>query len=370
MHNLYEYLTSPLVGFVLKIAALLATAGFGLMGVGVTTRDADGRLTRSGRVALAGVVVAATLSLATVVYDYAIQQRDAAIIQRRSEQLLMSVQRGLYPLRGATVEAIVRLGEFPALARVKARMRLLIDVDRNCTKRRTGVSCYGIGADGNAFIYDVEPSLAMEPGRDIVVHEVLKSLSVHVALYRSVTGPQASAGEAVAYVGRFFVDRRDGRGQMMLRYDRRAESVEVIFTVGVGNERLLESGTYSLVDVLPGFVRATPNVNREDLCERAKLDKSECDAAITPAYNGLSLNEMNISFEYPKQIRMTSNEETRCLAEDGNGTAMGLAVALPDVDSLDSLGNVPAEFRTRRPFACQVLTEAQARQNTAQRVRP
>jgi hypothetical protein len=319
---------------------------------------------------LTGVVIAATLSLATVVYEYAIQQRDAAIIQRRSEQLLMSVQRGLYPLRGATVEAIVRLGEFPALARVKSRILRLIDADPNCTKRRTGVSCYGIGADGNAFIYDVEPSLAMEPGGRDIVHEVLKSLYVHVALYRSVADPQRSDGEAVAYVGRFFVDRHDGRGRMTLRYDRSAESVEVVFTVGVGNERLLESGTYSLVDVLPGFVRATPNISEERVCERAKLDESECDAAIASVDNGLSLNEMTISFEYPKQIRMTSTEETRCLAEDGNGTGMGLAVALPDVDSLDSLGKVPAEFRSRRPFACQVIAEAQARQNTARHARP
>jgi len=57
-------------GFTAKILAAVAAAGFGILGVGATTREPTGELNTKGRIALSGIVVAAVFALASAVNDF------------------------------------------------------------------------------------------------------------------------------------------------------------------------------------------------------------------------------------------------------------------------------------------------------------
>jgi hypothetical protein len=61
-----EFLTSGTFGFLLKVLTTLSAVGFGILGVGVETRNKDnGRLSRNGKIALIGIVAAGVLAMLT-----------------------------------------------------------------------------------------------------------------------------------------------------------------------------------------------------------------------------------------------------------------------------------------------------------------
>ena len=57
-----DFFTSEMFGFLLKLFSGLAAAAFGMLGIGTKTREDDGRLTRNGKIALAGIIVAGLLA--------------------------------------------------------------------------------------------------------------------------------------------------------------------------------------------------------------------------------------------------------------------------------------------------------------------
>jgi hypothetical protein len=115
---------SPTVGFLLKLIAGVATAGFGILGIGAKTRDDSGRLTKEGTIALTGIVLSAFIGAASSVYDFTSAQRSAADERKKSERLLLSVQRGIYPLRGITGDVAIRFkNDFIGLAKYRSLLR-------------------------------------------------------------------------------------------------------------------------------------------------------------------------------------------------------------------------------------------------------
>jgi len=70
MGGLTTFLQSSAFGFLLKLFAGLAAAGFGIMGVGVETRAESGALNRKGWIALVGIIVAGLLAVVTSIYEF------------------------------------------------------------------------------------------------------------------------------------------------------------------------------------------------------------------------------------------------------------------------------------------------------------
>src|SRR5258708_2946331 len=101
--ELMKVLGAPTMGFLLKLFAGLAALGFGILGVGAETRDAGGKLTRKGWIALIGIIVAGILALGTSISEFVAGQEKEQAERRHNERLMLSVQRNLYPLRSVRV---------------------------------------------------------------------------------------------------------------------------------------------------------------------------------------------------------------------------------------------------------------------------
>lgn len=104
MNTLKLFFTSPLFGFLLKLLSGLAAAAFGLFGIGTKTRDDNGKFTRDGRIALIGVLVAGVIAGTTSIYEFSVGHEKDRQEHLQSQRLMLSVQRGLYPLRGVSGE--------------------------------------------------------------------------------------------------------------------------------------------------------------------------------------------------------------------------------------------------------------------------
>ena len=95
MKTIVEFFTSDTFGFLLKLFSGLAAAAFGILGIGTKTREDNGRLTRNGKIALTGIIVAGFLAIGTSVYEFTTGQKQAEEAAKKSEKLMLSVQRGL-----------------------------------------------------------------------------------------------------------------------------------------------------------------------------------------------------------------------------------------------------------------------------------
>jgi hypothetical protein len=93
-----NWLSSETALFLWKTLAIIATAGFGIYGLDVKSRDDRGRFTRQGMVVLAGLVVSALVTALIQTGEYMQSQRAAVDELYRSRQVLAAVERNLYPL--------------------------------------------------------------------------------------------------------------------------------------------------------------------------------------------------------------------------------------------------------------------------------
>src|SRR5580698_8137580 len=104
MSGIAHFFSQPLVGFILKLLAGIATAVFGIIGLGRDSRKPNGNLSALGYIALGGIVLAGLFAVGSSIYDYSSSQRTAAEEKKQSQRLLLSVRRGIYPFRGITVD--------------------------------------------------------------------------------------------------------------------------------------------------------------------------------------------------------------------------------------------------------------------------
>ena len=204
-------LTSPTFGFLLKLFAGLATAGFGMMGIGVQTRNNNGRLNGKGCTALIGIIVAGVLAVGTSVYDFAVEQEKERVEQRRSQRLMLSVQRGVYPMHGAKISFVLWFAaDFPGAAKYIKELRDQLSVDLNCHKPRTTYYCYGHRPDGTVNEYRIPVSSPLFPDKDSRVRIVVESLSIPVELiqYHAGTNNSAISAANIKMLGGLFIEWR------------------------------------------------------------------------------------------------------------------------------------------------------------------
>src|SRR3984893_9718605 len=129
-------------GFLLKLFSGLAAAAFGMLGIGTKTREADGRFTRSGKIALVGIIVAGLLGVGTSVYDFATGQKKAREAAKKSQLLMLSVQRGLYPLREMKLAVRVSMSEdFPGAREYEKWLRARIRRNPDCKVQSSSLKC-------------------------------------------------------------------------------------------------------------------------------------------------------------------------------------------------------------------------------------
>jgi hypothetical protein len=341
VNELITYFTSPTFGFLLKLFAGLATAGFGLLGVGAKTREDNGHLNRSGWIALIGITVAGALAISTSVYEFATGQTKERADRRRSERLMLSVQRGVYPMRGVKVSFEMMLaGDFLGIVAYKKSVRDQISQDRLCKEAALGFVCSGFDIDGRPEFYRIDRSSPLFPRNHSPMRHILENLYVHVSLYKGLRKEEGSSKDAagIKYLGRFLVAWWEGLPKnIWLTYDYIRNTLAFSAEdYPLTDEIVAEAGVYSLVDFIPGMIAAIPRVSDDRLCERLQLGVEQCVKEILDPLD-LSLLRFRLAFPYPKNLRATAGDATHCTTGKGEY----LVLRLPDdIEAIDSLGNM------------------------------
>ena len=341
-NNLLHSLTSPAVGFLLKLFAGLTTAAFGILGVGVKTREDDGRLNQKGWIALIGILVGGILAVGTSVYEFASGQEKERADRRRSERLLLSVQSGVYPLRQIMASFELTLADdFEGATAYRQALRTEISKNRDCKIPKAPFECSGVDEHGKPYEYRIYASSVLFPKTHSPVRDVLDSLYIYVTLFRQLPQEQArkETWRRPKFLGRFFIDwRQKLPNYAWLAYDFQHDTLNFgAEHYQLTDDSVLQAGVYSLVEFFPGVIGASPNLNDEAVCNGSAISKEACLKKIAAIYKGLALRELTLAFPYPKKIRLSEGQATSCHSEN----RQLLLLHLPsDVEAIDSLGNI------------------------------
>jgi hypothetical protein len=335
-------LTSPTVGFLLKVFAGLTTAAFGVLGVGAKTREDDGRLNRKGWIALIGILFGGVLAVGTSVYDFASGQEKEQADLRRSERLMLSVQSGVYPMRHMTVSFEMSLAnDFEGAVAYRQSLRDQISKDPECKTAKSRFECIGIDEHGDTYEYRIYCSSPLLPRNRSPVHDVLDSLYICVALFKQVrpVDVKQNGGKKIKFLGRFLVDWRQGLPKdVWLAYDYERDSLSFgADKYTLKDDSVVDAGVYSLVDFFPGIIGASPNVSNIGHCGRNVLSQGACLKRTEAVYKGLALRELTLAFPYPKHIRLTDSQARVCTSEGRQFLLLDLPA---DIEAIDSMGNI------------------------------
>src|SRR5438093_2912777 len=120
----FEFLKSDTFGFYFKVVSGLAATVFGMLGIGTKTREDNGKLTRNGKIALTGIIVSGICALGSSVYEFTTSQERGREEREKSQRLMLSVQRGIYPLRDLKMSVEISLDrDFIGLAEYKKSLK-------------------------------------------------------------------------------------------------------------------------------------------------------------------------------------------------------------------------------------------------------
>jgi hypothetical protein len=107
-----------------KVLSAVAVMGFGIYGLGIEPRGKEGKMTARGWAVLFGLVVSGLLSGAIPAVEFLRDQQKEQVEKARMQQLLTSVERSLYPIRGMTAGARFDLHpEFEPIGSYMAALR-------------------------------------------------------------------------------------------------------------------------------------------------------------------------------------------------------------------------------------------------------
>jgi hypothetical protein len=141
-------------GPTLKLLTGLAATVFGILGIGTRTRDRQGKLNANRWIAFVGIILAGLFALGTTIYDSRTAQKKDREDRLKNEQLILSVRRGIYPLRGITASFNINFDQdIAGLAEYKQSIRNVISKTPNCANTK-GFYCYG-QEGGKPYSYSI-----------------------------------------------------------------------------------------------------------------------------------------------------------------------------------------------------------------------
>jgi hypothetical protein len=283
-----------MAGFLLKLFSAIAAMGFGAMGIGRETRNKEtGKLTRSGKIALWGIIVAFIVGAASTVYDYVSAERTAAANQKAAQTLIYSVKQGLYPFRNITADLTLSLGNtFPGVKELPKLLPSAGTVYFNGGK----VPGYPSGLPTSSTVY-----------------KALRGQSVDVFLFRRVA-------EAPYYrpLGTFIVSNgRKLNERTALTFDPEKQTVEAYQSFALSNEYVQNAHVQSLVDFTPGAIFTTPAIEPEDIltfCEEAGArDLPDCRKRYVDLMAAaVGIEYLTLRFEHVKQVSINPRTDKIC----------------------------------------------------------
>jgi hypothetical protein len=355
MKTIINFLTSDAFGFVLKIFSGLAASGFGMLGIGTKTRNDDGSLTRNGWIALVGIVVAGILALGTSLYEFTTSQEKTKAAQAQSQQLILSVRRGIYPLKGITASFDIYFDQdIAGLTEYKKTVRAAISDNPNCEIAKT-FSCWGQSVNG-PYAFLIPSTSPLFPKSRSIVRIVIDNLSANISMYKRLPSKSPNETPGYKYLGIFSIHWwNHSPEEWALEYDYPRDNLSVhVESIEVPDSSPVQSRVYSLVDFIPGLVVASADFSDDWLCDTLKrVGFRNCgDRIIEPLSRHLRLDRIQLRFKYPKSIYFPQNSVLTCA--DRQYPSLFI---FKDIDSASYLGALDNEITSAdKAKACEAIT--------------
>jgi hypothetical protein len=374
-----DFFSSSVFGFLLKFLSGFSAAGFGIMGIGTKTRTDDGRLTRSGRIALIGVLVSGAIASISSVYDFTTGEQKAAKEHKRADLLLLSAQRSIYPFRDFAVSVVLPLDDngaglgpygrvrpFGGLERYKQQLRRALLEDRFC---KDPARCSSSASIQDPDRYSIPISSPLFPSKTSTVYIVATNMQVGFRLLKEnlvdpASGPVrffSNVNAKYSAVGDFMVTWHNHLpNDTTLDYEFKADRLLLHIRGAMVSRSDIESGgVFSLVDFNPGMIGGYAWVSDHGICDDLHLDTVNCGQSVLyPLRNALSVISVQIDFPYPKNIKYYEGDSggTQCDYDSRKFLVHVLGFNVEEADSLANITTSPdekneicADFKSAEP---------------------
>jgi len=298
-----DFFTSEMFGFLLKLFSGLAAAAFGMLGIGTKTREDDGRLTRNGKIALAGIIVAGLLGVGTSVYDFAAGQKKARDAAKESQLLMLSVQRGLYPLREMKLTVRVSMSEdFPGAREYEKWLRARIRRNSDCKVQSSPLKCTFQSVGPNRSTYSIPTSSGLFPSTKTQLRSSFNAFDIYVRLYayqRTDTLDKPTYQPSGRPFRISWSDELPAR--TTLKYNLPEQTLNLDFDeIGLVGNAAKTGGVYSLADIAPGMIAMTLGARRYVFCGVPLA--GDCRERVAPLFKAISLEVADLTFPFPQHI--------------------------------------------------------------------
>jgi hypothetical protein len=308
MNTLKAFFTSPLFGFLLKLLSGFAAAGFGLFGIGAETRDKKGKLTKSGKIALVGIVVSGVIAAATSIYEFNTGQEKDRQERVQTQKLMLSVQRNLYPLRGAKIHIYIDLGRVNLKSVREYREFLAEAVPHGSCFEQHKFSC-------KFEEYEIKQGSPLFPKSDSVMGKFISNITLEFDMYKKT---EDKLGQTFKDVGAFYASWPNALPEKTsITYSYNLQTYGVMFddvtTSGQPGGDADVGSAYSLADFIPGLIAAEVAVSDNGLCKSMGLPEDPCRTnEIIPLIQQMYADEVTLTFPYPKGINFNSHDAIKC----------------------------------------------------------
>jgi hypothetical protein len=282
------------------------------------------------------------------IYDYFSAQKTALEEKQKGDRLLLSVQRGVYPLRGMSGDVTFGLKkDTPELSEYFALLTKTLPKDaKTCVPSKPRYDC---GKDDDGTIgYLIKADSPLFPKQNSQAAKYLNRIGIYLEFVKlNPAGSKSQYSDA----GGFYapIDNVATSGILFnpanghIEYDVRRFTIADTWSV--------KSGIYSFVEVFPGFVATAPAI----------LDQSICETCLRLANEGndpkLSVKELFLRFPYPKGLHFIDSEDFVCDSSERGHQEIRM---LPDdIEYLDEIGNVRVKIEPERykDSLCKALTD-------------
>lgn len=357
---MFVFLSSPTFGFLLKLFSGLAAAGFGILGIGTKTRLESGKLTKGGTVALVGILVAGAIGSIATINDFVSSAKSAAEAKKKSDHLLLSVRRGIFPFRGITADLELTLRDsFPGVSEFKKQLAVARTQEKDCLQARS-YFCWSVGINGvEEKSYEVRLPSKLFPAQKSLLNATLRHTVVDIYVSKRVDVEDAKPPVAYKTLGVFLLSNKGTLNEeTVFIYRPKTDDVTVFQRFKVDDEYVANAKVYSLVDFMPGAFYASPDPHLEEIlefCDEMRGGQlGECRKRFPEASaDSISIKDLLFRFEYPRDLGMSAASGFIC-PKDGQNW---LTKIMPlDVD--DGTFDGPA---ADRPVACEAFQRPQPR---------
>jgi len=354
MKEITVFFESPLVGFLLKFLTGLAAAIFGIVGLGKNARDKKGNLTPIGKTARWGIILAGLLAIATSIYDFASGNAKDNAERQQAQELLRSVRRGIYPMRGMTVDISIPLKpDFKGLTQYKSTLRS--HFPKSNLQALNGPPPIPLAAT----VFPVKKSSPLFPQPGSPVFEMINGLTIHVVPLAVDTDKRPTKkGEPAFYkpLGSFEIYWLNGlppETSLVYNYSFNTLSFEIHdWPVG---DAVITGGAHSLADIVPGAIAVAVTMSNSDaVCKSLSIAEKDCEAALISLTKAMAVEAVHFSFTYPKVLWLNP-DAMRC--DGGEYYTFRILPLVGDIESTDTWNSAPtAQAKASLSNYCSALS--------------